>query len=313
MLACDVARSGLAGDAAIARLASLQYGVVSRAQLLILGLSEGAIDHRVAVGRLHCVHRGVYRVGHEAPLLFAREAAALLACGELAVLSHLAAGALWLLVPPDQTAVDVTVLNGGRRPRPGIRVHRSSLPWADVTTCRGLPVTTPERTLADVAGSVEPAVLERAADEAVRRRLTTRARLREAAARAPALRAVLNQAGGPAFTRSEAERRLTALLRKAGLPPPEHNVHTAGHEVDLLWRDQALVIEIDGYAYHSGRAAFERDRARDADLMTAGLRVLRITWSQLTGEPERVVALVASGLRPLPGPGAGRGRAARRP
>jgi very-short-patch-repair endonuclease len=308
VLACDVARSGLAGDAAVARLASLQYGVVSRAQLLILGLSEGAIDHRVTVGRLHCVHRGVYRVGHEAPLLFAREAAALLACGELAVLSHFAAGAIWVLAPADELAVDVTVVEGDRRPRPGIRLHRSSLSWAEVTTCRGLPVTTPVRTLADLSRSTTTAVLERAVEDARRRRLVTRKSLLAAAARAPRLRALLD--AGPAFTRSQAEQRMVEVIRKAGLPAPDYNVRVAGYEVDVLWREDGLVVEIDGYAYHSGRAAFERDRARDAHLMTAGLRVLRITWRQLADEPERVVALVASGLRPLRGPGAGRGLAA---
>ena len=103
---------------------------------------------------------------------------------------------------------------------------------------------------------------------------------------------------------------MVEVIRKAGLPAPDYNVRVGGYEVDLLWRENGLVVEIDGYADHSGRAAFERDRARDAHLMTAGLRVLRITWRQLADEPERVVALVASGLRPLRGPGAGRGLAA---
>jgi very-short-patch-repair endonuclease len=164
------------------------------------------------------------------------------------------------------------------------------------------------RTLADLSHSAATPLLELAVEDARRRRLVTRKSMLAAAARAPRLRALLD--AGPAFTRSQAERRMVELIRKAGLPAPDYNVRVAGYEVDVLWREDGLVVEIDGYAYHSGRAAFERDRARDAHLMTAGLRVLRITWRQLADEPERVVALVASGLRPLRGPGAGRGLAA---
>ena len=105
------------------------------------------------------------------------------------------------------------------------------------------------------------------------------------------MRAVL--AGEPAFTRSEAEARLLELLRRARLPLPEHNVIVDGHEVDMLWRGHGLVVEVDGYAYHSGRASFEHDRARDAEL---GLRVVRITWRQLNDEPEAVVARLARAL-----------------
>jgi very-short-patch-repair endonuclease len=98
------------------------------------------------------------------------------------------------------------------------------------------------------------------------------------------------------MTRSEAERRLLALIRRAGLPLPETNVRVLGHEVDVLWRRQRLVVEIDGFGVHGTRAAFERDRARDARMMAAGYRVLRVTWRQLEDEPEKVVALLAGVL-----------------
>jgi very-short-patch-repair endonuclease len=312
----DVVEAGLERDWAVAGLATLQHGVVTRAQLLAVGLGAGAIHHRVEAFHLHRVYRGVYLVGHTAPTPLARETAALLACGRYGVLSHLASGCIWDFSQDDPKAIDVTVTAGGRRSRKGIRIHHSPLTAADVTVRRRLPLTTPERTLVDLAHRMPQAFMERAVEDARRRRLITRKSLSAALERAgrrpgaAALRALVRREGGPAFTRSEAEVRLVALIRRAGLPPPEHNVQMAGHEVDLLWREEALVVEIDGYAYHSGRAAFERDRARDADLMAAGLRVLRITWRQLTDEPERVVALVASGLRPLPGPAAGRGLAA---
>jgi very-short-patch-repair endonuclease len=98
------------------------------------------------------------------------------------------------------------------------------------------------------------------------------------------------------LTRSEAERRLVSLVRAAGLPAPEHNVRIDGLEVDLFWRDHALVIEVDGFAYHSGRAAFERDRSRDARLTALGIAVMRITWRQLVHEPHAVVARLAQAL-----------------
>ena len=131
------------------------------------------------------------------------------------------------------------------------------------------------------------------------------------------LRAVLELEKGPALTRSEAERRLLALIRAAGLPAPEHNVRVYGSEVDMLWREQGLVVEVDGFAFHSAREAFERDRMRDARLTRAGLRVMRVTWRRLTGAPQAVVADLAQALagasrpRPLRGPAGGRGRVGR--
>jgi very-short-patch-repair endonuclease len=300
----DVVQAGFTGDMAMARLAERQHGVVSRAQLLLIGLGQPAIDHRVAKGRLHRVHRGVYRVGHTAPVPLAREMAAVLACGDHAVVSHRSSAFVYRLAPEDERAVDVTLRDGGRRRRPGIRMHWSRLQDADVTVCRGLPITTPERTLIDLSGSVRLPVLERAVEDARRRRLVTSNSLEAALDRAGRtngvgpLRALLRDERGPAFTRSEAEARLAELVRKAGLPAAEHNVRVGGHEVDLLWRETRLVVEVDGYAYHSGRAAFERDRARDAQLQATGFRVMRVTWRQLADEPERVIAQLAQALAP---------------
>ena len=112
------------------------------------------------------------------------------------------------------------------------------------------------------------------------------------------LRVVIERESGPAFTRSEAERRLLKLIRNARLPPPRCNVRAAGHEVDFLWPEQKVVVEIDGYAFHRSRTAFETDRRRDADLQVAGYVVLRITWRRLADEPEAVIAQIASALVP---------------
>jgi very-short-patch-repair endonuclease len=124
-------------------------------------------------------------------------------------------------------------------------------------------------------------------------------RPRYAAARvaeAHRLCALLSRDTAPAFTRSEAERRLLSLVRAAALPAPDHNLRIAGHERDLVWFEQGLVVETDGWEHHRSRAAFESDRARDAALLAHGLRTMRVTWRQLTEAPEAVVARLAQAL-----------------
>ena len=128
------------------------------------------------------------------------------------------------------------------------------------------------------------------------RRLATRRELESYAPRHPALRTALEAGHEPRLTRSEAERRLLELIRAAGLPAPRTNVRVEGLEVDVLWPRQRLIVEVDGFTHDGGRAAFERDRRRDARLLVAGYRVLRITWRELTEEPARVIATIAAGL-----------------
>jgi very-short-patch-repair endonuclease len=110
------------------------------------------------------------------------------------------------------------------------------------------------------------------------------------------LRALLSGDASPALTRSQAEERFLALVRRAQLALPEANVGVGGYEVDFLWRSQRLAVEVDGFAFHSSRRAFNRDRRRDSLLSLKGLRVLRITWSQIVEEPEAVAALLAHNL-----------------
>jgi len=163
-------------------------------------------------------------------------------------------------------------------------------------------VTRPLRTLLDLAELVGPPELEQAIGEAERRRLVGRrdliAYLSQAQGRrgAPAIRAVLDREGGPAFTRSEAERRLLALVRSAALPAPRVNALLDGYEVDFYWPEEGLVVEVDGYEYHSSRSAFERDHRRDADLGPESGQVLRFTWLQLEREPFFVVSRIAGEL-----------------
>ena len=284
-------------ELAVADLAARQRGVVTRAQLLEAGLTPHAIDHRLRSGRLHALHRGVYLVGHAVPAEGARELAALLACGPGAVLSHRSAASLWRLLPVSTDELEVTV--AGRDPgrKPGIRVHCvTALDRRDVRKLRGIPITTPARTILDLAAVVTPRELEQALAEAQTRRLARRSELVALLARVgrrpgvATLRSLLEADKAPALIRSDAEKRFLGLIRRAELPTPDVNVRICGYEVDFLWRQQGLVVEVDGFRFHSSRAAFERDRLRDARLGAAGLRVLRVTWRQIVDRPEALVS-----------------------
>ena len=234
-----------------------------------------------------------------------REMAAVLACGQGAVLSHRSAAAVWRLLPyPAQSApVQITVPGKARAQRPGIRIHRvTCLEPDEVTTRERIPTTTPARTVLDLAADTTERELEQALAHAEARHLTSRRKLLLLLARYPgrrgvrALRRLLERDARPALTRSEAEERFLALIRKSGLPHPDVNVNLGRYEVDFLWREHRLVVEIDGYAHHSDRESFEADRARDAWLAAQGLTVIRVTWRQLVDEPEVVLARVAEAL-----------------
>jgi len=281
-------------------LARAQHGCVTAAQLAAAGVGRRAIGSSLATGGLRRIHRAIYVVGPvEAP--HARAMAALLAVGPHAVLSHHTAAAHYALVS-EPTAIDVSTTARGARPRQGVHVHHTSrLPHGDVRLYHRLPLTSPERTLVDLAATLSGNALQRLVEEAQVRRLVTRATLTAAVARhrdrpgVRALRAALSD-HAPSLTRSEAERRLLELVRAAGLPAPRTNVRIGPYEVDFFWPDHRLVVEVDGYAFHSGRAAFERDRIRDADLQNRGLRVLRVTWHQLATAVPAVVARLATAL-----------------
>ena len=289
-------------------LAAGQHGIVTRKQLLAAGVGADAVDRGVKSGRLHRLHRGVYRVG-PVVAVHGHVMAAVLACGPSAVVSHRSAARLWRLVGDSVLPPPIEVIvRGYDRRRSGIRTRRLvSVREDEVTVLDGIPVTTPTRTLYDLAAVVRPRTLERAGAEAFSRRLTDEDRIAELLARHPrgpgrrALREMLMR-GGPVMTRSEAEERFLTLVRKARLHPPEVNVQVAGFEVDFLWRKEGLVTEIDGFAFHSSPRAFERDRRRDAVLAAEGLNVVRVTWSQLVDEPEAVVVRLARALtRATPG------------
>jgi very-short-patch-repair endonuclease len=292
--------AGAAEELVVARLAAAQHGIVTTPQLLAAAVGPKAIRRRVAGGWLVRIHEGVYQVGVFAGPL-GREMAALLACGPQAAISHNSAVFVLGVAPRPSGPAEVSSVGGIRRR--GVRAHRvAALDSADVVEWHGLRITAPGRTLVDLADTTPPAELERLVEEIQVQRLATPADLLGAIGRGAGrpgvrkLRTACDFIDEPAFTRSEAERRLRRLVNAAELPMPRLNVRVAGWEVDAVWDRQRLVVEVDGYRYHRTRAKFERDRRKDAKLLVAGYRVLRITWRQLTREPESVIATLAATL-----------------
>jgi very-short-patch-repair endonuclease len=280
-------------DGLIAELASRQHGVVSRLQLLDAGVGREAIQHRLDHRRLHHLYRGVYAVGHRVLTADGRRLAAVLAMAPAATLSHRAAASHWGI--RHFGGIEIT-LERRRRQRPGIRIHQLPLPADEITTERGVPITTPSRTLFDLAAVVPRIQVERAFHEADVRRLDDRLSLPDLLRRHPRRRGAATIAAilrdGARRTRTELESRFLVFLRKAGLPRPEVNTHIelAGIwiECDCVWRDAQVVVELDGREVHNTAFAFERDRARDRGLQARGWRTVRVTWRQLEDDPRAV-------------------------
>lgn len=266
------------------------------------GLHRSSLARRVRAGRLHPVLPQVFAVGHTALPIGGREAAALLWRGPWSALSHESAAWVLGLVPaPELVHVSGTV--GRTASRNDVVVHRvASLSADDVRVSNGLRVTRPARTLLDLAATTEPRQLDRLVAEARLRRLVDEHALRKVVSRHPRRRggarllALLDAEREPAMTRSEAERRFRDLMRRSGMPMPLANARVAGFEVDALWADERVIVEVDGFAFHRSRQAFERDRLKAGALEARGFRVLRVSWRQIVEAPETVVASVATAL-----------------
>ncbi len=294
---------GEAPDSLIAQLAARQHRVVSRKQLLRAGVGAEAIRHRVASKRLFAVHRGVYSVGTADPGPLGRFLAAVLACGEGAVLSHRSAAVLWRLLDDRPGPIEVTLPGKKTAARRGIRVHSTrSLPSDDTTSRLRIPCTSVERTLVDLAAS-RPDELERAVEQAFVLKLIGRTRMADVLGRSrgrTGTRTLRRLLAGllpqlPA-TRSELERRFLKLVRAWGLPEPVVNRRRETHRVDFVWEKPRLVVETDGRGSHDNPFAYERDRERDLDLELAGWRVLRFSWRQVIERPEQVAEVIAARL-----------------
>jgi very-short-patch-repair endonuclease len=280
------------------RLAKSQHGVITRAQLLELGYTRHAIEHRVAKGRLHPVHRSVFVVGRPELEQEGRCMAAILACGPKSLASHQSAAELWGIRAIRSGPVEISAPATAARAPGGIRLHRRrSLAETDRALFRNIPLTTPARTLADLAARLEPAALEAAVIEADKRDLIDPDRLRHT------LDGMSGQRGVPALRRlldrrtfrltdSELERRFLGLVRSAGLPMPQTGVRINGFRVDFHWPEVGLVVETDGLRYHRTPVQQARDRRRDQVHAAAGLTTLRFTHAQVRFEPAKVRELL---------------------
>lgn len=270
-------------DAIVASVATRQHGVLTADQLARAGLSPAGVTRRLTAGRLHRIHRGVYAVGHRNLSNEGKWIAAVLASGEGAVLSHTSAAELWgirrIRRPSgsgDPNAVHVTVPStAGQAKRDGITLHRSTTLSASSCTRRSsIPVTTPARTLADLQRIISPARFSAA--------------LREA----EFLRLPIGDHFETSRTRSELEEAFLTLCRRHRLPQPAVNARVDRYEVDFLWREQSLIVEVDGWTSHGTRSAFEEDRARDTRLSVLGHRVVRFTWRNIDEDPRQVARTI---------------------
>lgn len=320
-----MSQSAVSSDRTIASIAARQHGIVTRRQLLAIGVSRHAIDRRLRHAHLRSVHAGVYQVG-PVPLPRSREMAAVLAC-DGATVSHRTAAVLRDLAPaPAPTPLELTIPPGrhcGRRP--GLRVHRRAIAGDEIERIDGIPVTSAARTLLDLAGAcssrrtatgrlhsgpeaqarrtgvVSARELERALAAAERSQPRLRRQLTSLLLRYPRapgiarLRLLLGQSDA-VFTRSEAEERLLDLIRKAGLDVPEMNVMLHGYEVDCYWKRARLVIEVDGFAFHRSARSFLRDHQRDSALVAEGIQILRLSWHQIEKEREKTLVQIARAL-----------------
>jgi very-short-patch-repair endonuclease len=284
------------------RLVRAQHGVVSRRQLLALGMSPDAIRHRFATGRLHEVHRGVYAVGREELGRYGELMAAVLACGPKAQLSHRSGAELWRIRPSHGVPIEVTVIAGPVHRRPGITLHRCQS--LERRLLHRIPVGDPVSILVDLATCLDDEELEDAVNEADRRELVATPRLRAALDAVPnrpgagRLRALLD---APTYSRAQSalERRFLALVRAAELPAPTTQRRLGRYRVDFFWPELGLVVEADSLRHHRTAAEQATDLARDQAHARAGLRTLRFNHLQIFRRADYVQAVLVDTFRHL--------------
>ncbi len=273
-------------DRRIAAVSAPQFGLISRDQLLALGLGLTGIRERLRTGRLHRKRRNVFAVGQPVLRPEAEWLAAVLTCGPGAALSHTSAAALWGIRPSASPTIHVAVPgHNGRQRRRRLRIHRSRrLAADDVTVREGIPVTTVARTLLDLADLLPDQPLKRAIDEAEYRSVFDLRAVLATIERNPGRRGsrVLALAVEPLQrTRSGYEDRFLALCRTHGIPLPRVNAWLDGHEVDFHWPESRLIVEVDVHPSHRTRAGRGRDRQRDRRMRRAGLETIRVTADDL--------------------------------
>jgi very-short-patch-repair endonuclease len=269
-----------------------QHGVVARRQLLALGMSKAAIEHRLAIGRLRPVHQGVYVVGRRELSRLGQLMAAVLACGPEARLSHRSGAELWELHKRRGGPIDVAVPSHSNPRRRGIRLHRQAS-LRPPRLIEDIPVGDPVSILIDLATCLSDEGVEDAVNEADRLRLVATDRLPTLLERQPRrpghgrLRRIL---AAQTFSRAQSklERRFLAIARAAGLPKPHMQAQLGSYRVDFHWPELALVVETDSLTYHRTAADQAVDIRRDQAHVRAGLRTLRFSHRQVFHQPAYV-------------------------
>ena len=265
----------------MARIAGRQHGNATRQQLLAAGFSASGIDRRVQSGVLHPEYRGVYRVGHRAPNVVARYAAAVLACGDGAALCGAAEAHLFGFLRGVPPVPEVVV--EGHRCVPGVIVHRArSLPADEVRRWEGIRVTTLPRLLVDLAGTLSLDELAKVHHQTWIRFRVAPAAIEAVLARRPnargvvGLRAVIH--GDTPLLLSKLERGFQRVLRDHGFPRPLVNRPEGAYYVDCRWPEFRLTVELDSFRFHNSRLIWEQDRQRDREAHDRGDHLRRFTW-----------------------------------
>jgi very-short-patch-repair endonuclease len=290
----------------LARIAASAHGVVTHAQLTCAGITPAEIKSRLRSGALLREHRGVYRVGHRAPSVEAHYLAAVLACGEGALLSGRAAAFLFGLMKGTMPLPEVTTRTE-RRVNGILTRRRRTRARVDETTWRGIPVTTVATTLVDLAAVLSSDELARACHEAGVRYRTTPSQVEAVLARRPSsagarrLRRIMS--GDTRVALSKLEALFLERLREAGLPLPETNRRVGGRRVDCRWPERGLTVELDGYRYHHSRHAWEQDRRREREARARGDEFRRYTFGDVFETPEPMLGELHALLGPTVLPG----------
>jgi hypothetical protein len=298
-------------DQRVSAVAAQQWGVLSLTELRACGLTRRAVAGRVRRGFLHRLHAQVYAVGHPNPPWQGRLLAAVKACGPGAILSHICAAMLWGFIEPDEDRhPEVTVTGASTRVLPGIRVHRTcQLDPRDRRRHQGIPLTSPARTLLDIAATLDGAPLRSAVRRAQGTRRVNVREICEVIARLGprrgSRRLATVVAEGPAPTRTVLEDVVLDLILGGGFAHPDVNkpLILAGRRVipDFRWPEQRLIVEADSKAWHGDKLAREDDAERQAVLEAHGERVLRVMWEQAVAHPTQTRARLRAAGAPSRG------------
>lgn len=286
-------------DQTIAAIARLAHGVVTRLELLAAGITPAEIKERLNRGSLVAVFRGVYRVGHTAPSTEATYMAAVKAGGENAVISGPAAAHLLGLTRGAPPRAEVTAPT--ERRIKGVKTRRIQLLASERTTWNRIPITTPARTLLDLAATLDSALLSRAVHEAQIRHQVTPAAIAALTERHPNARGATRlrriATGDTRTTLSRLESEFLKVLEKAKLPLPNTNQKTDGRYVDCRWPGRRLTVELDSFGYHNSRHSWELDRRREREAYARGDQLRRYTWADVCEDPRQMLSELQRLLR----------------